>query len=141
MASSEQCRTQVEKLKSISKMFRYLIKRGTACQAKTDGDSQTCKDEKLISNILREKNNEGMNPLSLTAKLCCPEMFKSLINTADTYRFTDTVEGISNIYMYDISELDSAHLSAILTPYLRYSWLIATIFLKNISGLPNFVPY
>ena len=93
MASNEECRANEDKLKSVVDMFIYL----------RDKES----NRKYISAVLYLVNNEKMTPLMLSAKLSCPEMFKVVVNTTHAYRLLDTVEGISNIYKYDVSEIDS----------------------------------
>ena len=96
MASNEECRANEEKLKSVVDMFIHVR------------DKAQATDPKYISAILYQKNKENMTPLVLSAKLSCPEMFKVVVNTTHAYRLLGTAEGISNIYKYDVSEIDSA---------------------------------
>ena len=85
-------------------MLEYFMTE--ACENFIDG--RETRKKQFMRALLWGKNSEGLTPLVLTAKMSCPGMFQLLINTDDVYRQLNTVEGISNVYEYDITEVDSA---------------------------------
>ena len=102
MASKEDCRTDKERMRRLTQVFEYLITKGLSYH------EDTLLEKQFLSSLLDDKNKEGLCPLALAAKRSSQEMFKLLINCPGVYKLLDTVEGISNIYSYDITDVDSA---------------------------------
>ena len=61
-----------------------------------------------LSTVLSKKDNEGFTVLTLAAKLGCREMLELVMETP-VYRQIDTTDGVTNVWKYDITEIDSAH--------------------------------
>ena len=102
MASKEDCRTDKERMRRLTQVFEYLITKGLSYH------EDTLLEKQFLSSLLNDKNKEALCPLALAAKRSSQEMFKLLINCPGVYKLLDTVEGISNIYIYDITDVDSA---------------------------------
>ena len=67
----------------------------------------TLQGAQILSTILGKKDNQGYTVLTLAAKLGCREMFELVMETP-VYRQIDTKVGVTNVWKYDITEIDSA---------------------------------
>lgn len=60
-----------------------------------------------LSMVLNTEDECGYTPLALTAKLPCGPMFDAIIN-CNVYKFLKSLDGMSMVYLYDVTDLDHA---------------------------------
>lgn len=103
-----------EKIEGIVKMYEYAasIVNGTNSDTMTSTDvirksgNMSSKDGKHL-HVWTIKNNEGLNPLKLTAKLGQHVLFKITMEMNNVYRFVNSEDGLFDVELYDVTDIDS----------------------------------
>ena len=115
MAAKQECKTDNARIESLVQTFTKLISLARAKE----------QDNHYLSAALSAKNHRGLTPLAMAAKVGSSAIFDCIINCQGVYKFLSSVsDGVSNVYLYDVTEVDSAiisHQESVMELIMNYS--------------------
>ncbi|XP_013393212.1 uncharacterized protein LOC106160945 [Lingula anatina] len=111
LASMEQVTTPVENdnRDRIKETFQELLDKTDISDMPQVFASDPQKKRAYIqAYLLSLRDAQGLTPLTLAAKLGVHGLFEHIINLENTYKFLDDTDGVNDIYLYDVTDIDSA---------------------------------